>query len=206
MSSTISAGSSGRRNLRHSRWNLRLNSWYLTSLVQVVLFIDILQTKRPVIFGPFSMAQNLVKSLLERESTRIPLLPEAPCSLEFKHQIVAIDNEHLKAALHLLNDDIHECHEISQAHDGDPEFDLLHSILHRREGDFWNSQWWIGRLKSPLLTELYGGKNLTEAKRNAKSFVKRVENWRDNGKDTAEGRDLQDFQYLELSAIVKHFS
>jgi hypothetical protein len=43
----------------------------------------------------------------------------------------------------LWHDHWEASHEIAQSHEGEPDFDLLHAILHRREGDFANSGYWF---------------------------------------------------------------
>lgn len=148
-------------------------------------------------------------TLLERDSATIPLVPKADAVKypDLTPKIASTENKYLRAALHLLNDDIHSCHLIAQSDESDPKLNLLHYVLHRREGDFGNSCWWVGRQESDLLTELYGGSNLIEAKTNAKAFVGRVERWSKGGKrDTNEERELQKFQQKELSTIVKHYA
>lgn len=153
-----------------------------------------------------------VKTLLEREPLSIPLLPEEnkPSFPELSAQISGIKEKRLQAALYLMNDDLHSCHEIAQSNEGDAAMDLFHSILHRREGDFWNSCWWIARLqplKHPLMTEIYGGDNHSMALKNAKKFVGRVEKWKQNGgKNVEEEGELQRIQCRELSMLVKHFA
>jgi hypothetical protein len=44
----------------------------------------------------------------------------------------------------LWNDHWDEAHEIAQGGEGRPDFDLLHAMLHRREGDFPNARYWFG--------------------------------------------------------------
>jgi hypothetical protein len=44
----------------------------------------------------------------------------------------------------LWNDHWDEAHAIAQTGEGRPDFDLLHAMLHRREGDFPNAQYWFG--------------------------------------------------------------
>ena len=41
--------------------------------------------------------------------------------------------------MHLLNDDIDNAHNLAQAHEESQTANLTHAILHRREGDYWNS-------------------------------------------------------------------
>lgn len=48
----------------------------------------------------------------------------------------------LKAALWLYVDDLERSHQISQTIES-PVGWLLHGIMHRREGDFWNSKYWF---------------------------------------------------------------
>ena len=43
----------------------------------------------------------------------------------------------------LWHDRWDDAHEIAQSREGEPDFDLLHAILHRREGDFANSGYWF---------------------------------------------------------------
>ncbi len=42
----------------------------------------------------------------------------------------------------LWNDRCEPAHEIAQAHEGEKDFDLLHAIFHKREGDLPNSAYW----------------------------------------------------------------
>jgi hypothetical protein len=43
----------------------------------------------------------------------------------------------------LWHDHWDAAHEIAQSHEGSPDHDLLHAIVHRREGDFGNSGYWL---------------------------------------------------------------
>ncbi len=43
----------------------------------------------------------------------------------------------------LWHDHWNRAHEIAQSREGASDFDLLHAILHRREGDFGNSGYWF---------------------------------------------------------------
>lgn len=153
-----------------------------------------------------------IETLLEREPLSVPLLPNANETNfpELSSEIATLKDKRLQASLYLMNDDLHACHDIAQAHEGDAAMDLLHSILHRREGDFWNSCWWIARLKPlkhPLIPEIYGGINHQAALKRAKEFVGRVEKWKQNGgQDVEEEGELQRIQYKEMSTLVKHFS
>src|SRR5687767_6536437 len=72
----------------------------------------------------------------------------------------------------LWHDDWHGAHAVAQAHEGRSDFDLLHAIGHRREGDFGNSRYWFrsaGRhscfplLEAALARELAPDSPLREA-------------------------------------------
>lgn len=45
--------------------------------------------------------------------------------------------------LYLWHDHWNEAHEIAQSQEGERNHDLLHGILHRREGDFMNAGYWF---------------------------------------------------------------
>jgi hypothetical protein len=44
----------------------------------------------------------------------------------------------------LWHDHWDAAHEIAQSREGEPDHDLLHAMLHRREGDFANAGYWFG--------------------------------------------------------------
>ena len=61
----------------------------------------------------------------------------------------------VKAGLHLWNDDINRCHIIAQAHTT-PEGNYWHAILHRREPDYSNSNYWYRHLgEHPIFPQLH---------------------------------------------------
>jgi hypothetical protein len=43
----------------------------------------------------------------------------------------------------LWHDDLDGAHQLCQAHEGHPECDYVHALLHRREGDFANAKYWF---------------------------------------------------------------
>lgn len=60
----------------------------------------------------------------------------------------------LLAGLWLYIDDLEAAHRLCQTHEGTPTFDYWHTILHRREGDFGNSRYWLRRAaKQELLQD-----------------------------------------------------
>lgn len=52
----------------------------------------------------------------------------------------------LLAGLLLRAGDLDAAHQRAQAHEGDPRCDHWHAMMHRREGDFWNSAYWYRRV------------------------------------------------------------
>ncbi|KIJ38922.1 hypothetical protein M422DRAFT_32986 [Sphaerobolus stellatus SS14] len=100
-----------------------------------------------------------IQELMKELSTRQPLPSLAPPGVYSSDTASAIEGldvgKGVKAALHLLNDDINRCHNIAQSNEGVPTFDYLHAVLHRREQDCWNSKWWFNRISHPLIKELY---------------------------------------------------
>jgi hypothetical protein len=79
------------------------------------------------------------------------LVPAKVTQSEFIDLVAAIQDEPqiqanpaIQAALWLYVDDLDRSHEISQ-NIKSPLGGLWHGIMHRREGDFWNSKYWFRR-------------------------------------------------------------
>jgi hypothetical protein len=72
-----------------------------------------------------------------------PAAPEATAAVRELFALPEIArNRAAQSALWLYVDDLHRSHEISQGlHTATGSF--LHGIMHRREGDFWNSHYWM---------------------------------------------------------------
>ena len=51
----------------------------------------------------------------------------------------------LAAAIYLLADDLNNAHTEAQRDENDPEAAYWHGIMHRREGDFANANYWFRR-------------------------------------------------------------
>lgn len=87
-----------------------------------------------------STAQKISSVLLAR--TLPPLSPLSIYDPSLTSQIDALNSDpaYLRAALHLANDDIDRAHELAQGDEGNETSDYLHGMLHRREGDYWNSK------------------------------------------------------------------
>jgi hypothetical protein len=43
----------------------------------------------------------------------------------------------------LWHDHLDAAHAVAQGHEGQPDHDLLHAMLHRREGDYPNAEYWF---------------------------------------------------------------
>ena len=43
-------------------------------------------------------------------------------------------------------------HNIAQSKEGQPDYDRLHALLHRIEGDEWNARYWYKRCKMEIPT------------------------------------------------------
>jgi hypothetical protein len=96
----------------------------------------------------------------------------------------------LQSAIWLYVDELHRSHEISQKIAGEVGA-YWHGIMHRREGDFWNSKYWFRQAKSLWAA---GGEGWDPC-----AFVDRVE--------SAEGKnplDLVEMQRQEWKALFTY--
>lgn len=137
-----------------------------------------------------------------------PLRPTKPFDPSLTSQIESFAQSSkckpaVRAALHLLNDDIDRAHTIAQSDEGDMTSNLCHAVLHRREGDYWNSKWWYRQIQHPLISQVYGSTG------EAQSFVDAVEALVTNKKGAstacAAGNvdKLKQRQAEELFALVR---
>ncbi|MCX6343141.1 MAG: hypothetical protein NTU72_12280 [Fimbriimonadales bacterium] len=53
----------------------------------------------------------------------------------------------IQIALLIKQGNWQEAHHIAQAHEGNPEADYWHGIIHLIEGDDWNANYWFNRSK-----------------------------------------------------------
>ena len=93
--------------------------------------------------------------------SRAPLAPLKASTVHDPSLTPAIDDSGLpdlvKAGLHLMNDDLDRAHVLSQAHEGNATADYWHAIVHRREGDYSNSKYWLARVGDhPVIREVHG--------------------------------------------------
>ena len=51
----------------------------------------------------------------------------------------------IRAGILQMNDFLDASHSQSQSVEGAQDADYWHAIMHRREGDYWNSKYWLGR-------------------------------------------------------------
>ncbi|AFR96782.2 hypothetical protein C343_04909 [Cryptococcus neoformans C23] len=120
------------------------------------------------------MAFTTTEAVVTYLFARPTLPPLEPGSVVYDRNLVksieGLDvHKYVKAALHLVNDDINRCHLIAQDHEGDPTADLLHATLHRREGDYWNSKYWYSHVRShPLVPDPSDAKAFVDACAKAK--------------------------------------
>jgi hypothetical protein len=141
--------------------------------------------------------QRIRDQLLVRDPPP-PLSPTAPFDAKLTVLIDKLDLSLAgKACLHLLNDDITRGHEIAQSQEGVANFDYIHAIVHRREGDFSNSKYWFRQVGAhPVWAEVYGPDPTAPMR-----FVDRC---REAGKSPS--RELERAQVKELSALLQHVS
>lgn len=93
--------------------------------------------------------------LLARQSA--PLCPTQP----YQAGLLAGVSEgsyNLRALLHLLNDDLNAAHVLVQVHEEDATANYIHQLVHRREGDWSNTRYWVGKTGNhPFYAEFGSG-------------------------------------------------
>jgi len=138
--------------------------------------------------------QDEIVDKLSHRSPLPPLLPTAAFDPALRTEIDSLPAPALvRAVLHLMNDDLAHSHPIVQKLEGDPSADYCHAIIHRREGDFSNSKYWIRRAAGhPLLAELWG--NPTKAA----VFVDEIQ------MSGGVGDELKDRQYDEMKRLLEY--
>jgi hypothetical protein len=60
---------------------------------------------------------------------------------------VNLEDPCLAAAASIFLNDLGAAHELVQDIEGNPMAAYLHGIIHRREGDFWNANYWFRQAK-----------------------------------------------------------
>ncbi|PBK93926.1 hypothetical protein ARMGADRAFT_991758 [Armillaria gallica] len=140
-------------------------------------------------------AREIASILLARPTP--PLKPSDIYDRSLIPRIEALtDSIPIRSALHLLNDDIDRAHTLAQSDDGNLTSNYLHAQLHRREGDYWNSKWWLGtgmQSSHPVLDQVHGGV------REAKDFVDDCQ-----AVIASRSEDLKAKQWQELKSTLEY--
>lgn len=140
--------------------------------------------------------KDIAETLLAR-SPLPSLRPEGVWSPDFRTAIKAADtSDYIQATLHLLNDDLESAHLIAQKHE-EPNGNLIHAIVHRREGDFGNSRYWLKRTgKHSIYTKIMDVYNDWTPEQ----FV----HWCEEA-PREKVKWLQEVQAYELRSLLTHF-
>jgi len=107
------------------------------------------------------MLELIIQQLKDRDPLP-PLIPQSVWNAQLSREILDADlgtesdmTRAVRAGLLLWNDDLENAHPIVQAPET-PINNFWHAILHRREGDFSNSQYWWRRTGShPAFADIY---------------------------------------------------
>lgn len=132
-----------------------------------------------------------------------PLVPKKPFNASLTSEIdkyveSSRSSASVRIVLHLLNDDIETAHTIAQANEGDRTSDLCHGILHRREGEYWNSRLWFKLINHPLVEEIYGGTP------QAQSFIDDVESMVKNKRGASTACAAGNLESLKRKQADEH--
>lgn len=79
----------------------------------------------------------------------------------FVSQIPGISDEQraaISGLLFLWHDHWKEAHAATDDYEGTPDSDLLHAMVHRREGDYGNSEYWLRSAGKHTLFEILGSR------------------------------------------------
>lgn len=99
-------------------------------------------------FPPDHAVYPVYEALTTQRDADSPLLPKKAYRTDITamvrdlHATDAI-SYNVAGLLHLLNDDLESAHVLSQAHEDDSTANYIHQIVHRREGDFSNTRYWV---------------------------------------------------------------
>ncbi|HEX8234879.1 MAG TPA: hypothetical protein VF600_02900 [Abditibacteriaceae bacterium] len=176
-----------------------------------------------------ALFDSLVQQLQNRE-TLPPLVPTQLWNDEISQQVAAADNVTLfgagsssstradacRAGLLLWNDDLDASHDIAQ-HIDDATGSFWHAIMHRREGDYANANYWWRRTGThPAFSDVHEAvlnTLQTETSHDAQAFVARLQSagsWQpiefvaccERAQRRADDAWLRRSQVAEMSALL----
>jgi len=132
-------------------------------------------------------------------AARDPLPPLKPMGIYDSEVASAIDALMLpvtvKAGLHLWNDDLPSSHALVQPLSSDPLGSYWHALVHRREGDWNNAQYWFAQVgRQPILREIYGEDDAAPM-----VFVDRC-----RAVDASRDAELEQFQQKEIARLLNY--
>ena len=97
----------------------------------------------------------LASTLLAR--TSVPLCPMQPYQKGLLAEATG-GSDNVRALLHLLNDELDAAHLLVQPHEEDATANYIHQLVHRREGDWSNARYWVGKTGThPFYAEFGNG-------------------------------------------------
>ena len=82
--------------------------------------------------NPGALSAETVRTMLDTRTAAVP------------GELTPLRRNLLEGLLLLWHGHWDAAHSVAQDREGDPDFDLLHALAHRREGDFGNSAYWFG--------------------------------------------------------------
>jgi len=142
--------------------------------------------------------QKIIKKLDRRGL--LPLQPKSSWSEELDKAIQSQNvKEIIKSALYLWNDNIHQAHLIAQQINN-ADGSLCHAILHRREGDFSNSKYWLRHSGNhPAFKPI----QKTHPGWDPYQFVDQCEDAIENQNKNVI-KNLETIQYSEINSVINH--
>lgn len=174
---------------------------------QWAAFKKVVATSEPPRLGPQGRAGTLSAAELDR----------ALMEVFAREKISARLHPQLRSAALLWHDHLDESHTLSQAIET-PDGSWLHGIMHRREPDYGNAQYWFRRVGEhmafPALAERvaagFTGPNASLAKRlvthgrwDPFGFVDECERV-ETGNGAGTEQALRDIQAIEFDVLVEH--
>ncbi|NGP44493.1 hypothetical protein G4V62_05790 [Bacillaceae bacterium SIJ1] len=162
-----------------------------------------------------------VTEILNQRGRELPLRPKTLWDEELSEKIKDLPNSELaredaphwgadalRSALLLWNDDLYASHELSQKIE-QPTGSFLHGVMHRREGDFSNANYWFRRAGvHEIYPELnkHASEHLPDFNKSAwdpVAFVEEVEK-ATSQKDAVLIVKCQEVQRIEMDLIIQY--